>query len=59
MVWSYNNQDPTDPTGADAMYHGSMRGTTSANLIGGLSGESTPPSSDEQFLDIEVTNVRM
>ena len=56
MVWSFNEQDPTDPNGADARYHGSRRGTTSVNLLGGLTGESTPPLGDE-FLDYEVTNV--
>ena len=56
MVWSYNEEDPTDPTGSDAMYHMSRRGTTSANLLGGLPGEFNPPSGND-FLDIRLSNV--
>ena len=56
MVWSYNEMDPTGPSGADARYHGSRRGTASVNLLGGQPTRRNIDA-DEPFLDITVTNV--
>ena len=56
MIWSYNEADPTDPTGADAMQHDRL-GSRSLNFIGGQPVKNTGVSEDEPFLDITVKNV--
>ena len=57
MVWSFRGQDPTGPTGADALQH-DRRGTASVNLLGGLPTGNREFSGDELFFDVLVNDVR-
>lgn len=50
--------DPTDPTGVGAVRH-DYQGSRSINLIGGLVGVSAPPSGNDPFLDVQVSNVSL
>ena len=54
VVWSFNRNDPTDPSGSDAMRH-DYKGSKSLNLIGGIHNSRSIPTDS---LDIMVTNVR-
>lgn len=56
VVWSFNERDPTDPIGADALQHDD-RGTTSVNLLGGLPAGNQAPTENEPYYDILVNNV--
>ena len=58
MVWSFRGQDPTGPTGADALQH-DRRGTASVNLLGGLPTGNREFSEDEPTLDILVNSVSL
>ena len=54
VVWSFNSNDPTDPSGSDAMQHEFM-GSRSLNLLSGLPSVDT--SDEEDFLEVLVDDV--
>ena len=57
VVWSFNRNDPTDPSGSDAVRH-DYKGSRSLNLIGGMHPSGSIPLPGTHSLDITVTNVR-
>ena len=56
IVWSFSNNDPSDPLGANAEFH-NYQGSVSVNLLGGLTSPPSEPT-DLQSFDLAVSNVR-
>ena len=56
VVWSYHTNDPTDPSGSDAMRH-IHQGSQSVNFLGGTTSVDRDSLEGESFLDFTVTNV--
>ena len=56
MVWSFNSNDPTDPSGSDAVQH-DYQGSRSLNLIGGTPSVNSSVSENELYLDFTVVDV--
>ena len=56
VVWSYHTNDPTNPSGSDAVQH-VHQGSQSVNFLGGTTSVDRDSLEGESFLDFTVTNV--
>ena len=55
-IWSFSNNDPSDPLGETAVAH-NYQGSASINLLGGLTSPPSEPA-DLQSFDLAISNVR-
>ncbi len=55
IIWSFSNNDPSDPLGETAVAH-NYQGSVSINLLGGLASPPSEPA-DLQSFDLTISDV--